>query len=248
MSLNSRQREKLAQFMSITGMQDVPAKKFLTSKNWDLELAVDEFYNSGAQVSRDQPAPTNQKKIDSLFTRYKSSTSAQIEGEGIENFCRDIGIEPMDVVILVISKYFNAATMGIYTKDEFCNGMKALGCDEISKLRQKIPDLRRELNNPQSFKEIYNYVFAFSRDQGVRNLGFETAIALWRLLLGEKYPLVNRWIGFLESRDKKHDISKDTWEMFLDFAIIVEREGLQGYDPSGAWPVLIDDFVEYLNS
>mmetsp|Transcript_24128 Transcript_24128/g.23883 ORF Transcript_24128/g.23883 Transcript_24128/m.23883 type:complete len:160 (-) Transcript_24128:233-712(-) len=159
-------------------MQDTPAKKYLQSKNWDLELAVDEFYNSGAQMPRDQPAPTNQKNIENLFARYKGSNPSQIESEGIENFCRDLGIEPMDVVILVISKYFNAATMGIYTKEEFCNGMKSLGCDDVNKLRQKIPELRRELNNPQTFKEIYNYVFAFSRDTGVRNLGYETAVAL----------------------------------------------------------------------
>ncbi|CAG9328596.1 unnamed protein product [Blepharisma stoltei] len=246
MSLNSRQREKLTQFISITGMQDAPARKYLNSKNWDLELAVDEFYNSGAQMPRDQPAPTNQKNIESLFARYKGSNPNQIESEGIEHFCRDLGIEPMDVVILVISKYFNAATMGVYTKEEFCSGMKALGCDDVNKLRQKIPELRRELNNPQAFKEVYNYVFTFSRDPGVRNLGYETAVALWRLLLTEKYPIVNRWIEFLERREKKHDVMKDTWEMFLDFAIILEREGLQGYDPNGAWPVLIDEFVEYL--
>lgn len=233
--------------MSITGLQDNAAKKLLVSKNWDLEVAIDDYYASGVSVAQEQPSATNSKQVDNLFTRYKSATSSLIEREGIENFCRDLGIEPVDVVILVISKYFNAETMGVYQKDEFCNGMKNLGCDSIEKLRQKIPDLRRELTNPHVFKETYNFVFTFSRDPGVRNLGFETAIALWRLLLLERYPIVNRWIEYLETREKKHDVSKDTWEMFLDFAIIVEREGIQGYDPSGPWPVLIDEFVEYLS-
>lgn len=153
----------------------------------------------------------------------------------------------MDPVILVISKYFNAQTMGLYRKEEFVQGMQLLGCDTTDKLKAKLPVLRRELSDPVKFKSVYLFVFTFSREVGVRNLPMENAIQLWRLLLADRFAIVEVWIRFLESRDKKYDISKDTWDMLYDFLEGYEREGLASYDPYGAWPVLIDEFVEELS-
>ncbi len=161
-------------------------------------------------------------------------------------FCNDLGIDPMDPVILIISMYFNAQLMGIYRKEEFINGMTRLACDTVDKLKGKISILRRELSDPVRFKAMYNFVYAFSRESGVRNLAMDSAVQLWRLLLSGRFPLLESWISFLERRDRKYDISKDTWEMILDFFEIYERDGLAGYDPCGAWPVLIDEFVDEL--
>ena len=136
--------------------------------------------------------------------------------------------------------------MGIYKKEEFIQGMTTLGCDSIEKLRTKIPILRRELTDSYKFKGIYNFVYGFSRESGVRNLPLDSAVQLWRLLLSQRFPILETWISFLENRERKYDVSKDTWEMLLDFLEIYEKEGLAGYDPSGAWPVLIDEFVEEL--
>lgn len=70
---------------------------------------------------------------------------------------------------------------------------------------------------------MYLYVYEFSKEPGVRSLQFDTAVSLWRLLLGEKYPIVEDWIQFLESRDKKNDVSKDTWNMLLTFCETIAR-------------------------
>ena len=193
------------------------------------------------------PSPVNTNAIDSLFLNYKSRNSSDIEREGIQQFCDDLGIDPLDPVILVIAYHCKAEVMGVFKKSEFVEGLKSLGCDSILGLKNKIPELRQTLEDIQKFKGLYLFIFGFSKEIGCRNLNIDVAIAMWRLLLENKFPLLEKWIEFLENRGKRHDISKDTWEMLLDFLEIMKNDGISGYDPNSAWPTLIDEFVEFLS-
>jgi DCN1-like protein 1/2 len=42
-------------------------------------------------------------------------------------------------------------------------------------------------------------------------------------------------------------ISRDTWNQLFDFVVTVNDQ-LDKFDPDGAWPVLIDDFVAYMKA
>jgi hypothetical protein len=87
-------------------------------------------------------------------------------------------------------------------------------------------------------------VFGFAKDPCSRNVSVETAVFLWKLLLLPKHPLTENWTTFLEVTEKKHDVSKDSWNMLLDFFEEIQGD-ISNYDEDGPWPVLIDEFVEY---
>ena len=90
--------------------------------------------------------------------------------EGISLFIKDLKINPMDPVTLVISYYFKAETMGVFKKEEFLQGMQALGCESIQQLQKALPNLRNQLSNKTQFKEIYRFAFLFCRDPGAKNI------------------------------------------------------------------------------
>ncbi|XP_076883305.1 defective in cullin neddylation protein AAR3-like [Bidens hawaiensis] len=66
----------------------------------------------------------------------------------------------------------------------------------------------------------------------------------WKLVLSGRFRLLNQWCNFVE-KNQRHNISEDTWRQVLAFSRCV-HENLEGYDPEGAWPVLVDEFVEHM--
>ncbi|XP_010487002.1 PREDICTED: DCN1-like protein 1 [Camelina sativa] len=239
--LNRNNRDKLQQFVDITGASEKSALQALKATDWHLEAAFDVFYS--------QPHPrTNSsdvRRLEELYNRYKDQYSDMILAEGISNLCNDLEVEPQDIVTLVLSWHMNAATACEFSKQEFITGLQALGVDSVGKLREKLPFMRSELKDEQKFHDIYNFAFGWAKEKGQKSLALDTAIGMWQLLFAEReWPLVTHWCDFLQDRHNKA-ISKDTWAQLLEFSRMVDPV-LSNYDAEGAWPYLIDEFVEYL--
>ncbi|KAA8579386.1 hypothetical protein FQN60_016816 [Etheostoma spectabile] len=128
--------------------------------------------------------------------------------EAMEKFCEDIGVEPENIIMLVLAWHLEAASMGFFTKEEWLRGMTLLECDCTERLQSKLDYLRGELNDSALFKNIYRYAFDFARQS--------------------KYKGMN----------------KDQWYNVLEFSRTIKAD-LSNYDEDGAWPVLLDEFVEW---
>lgn len=102
-----------------------------------------------------------------------------------------------------------------------------------------------EFDDVSQFNSFYDFVFFISRENGQKNITVQKALAAWRIVLVGRFRLLDRWCNFVE-KYQRHNISEDAWQQLLAFSRCV-NEDLEGYDPKGAWPVIIDDFVEHMH-
>ncbi|KAK1290873.1 hypothetical protein QJS10_CPB18g01393 [Acorus calamus] len=94
------------------------------------------------------------------------------------------------------------------------------------------------------FNRFYRFVFFICRENGQKNISVSSAVDAWKLVLNGRFRFLNEWCEFVQNHCR-HSISEDTWDQFLVFSCCV-HEDLVGHDPNGAWPILIDDFVEHM--
>ena len=98
-----------------------------------MNLAVDDYYTRGyGQKAEVHKGPSiNTKKIEQFFNAYKHAQTSKIEIDGVQKFFEDMGVDPMDIVTLLISYHMKAQTMGEYSFDEFDCGCKTMGVQSI---------------------------------------------------------------------------------------------------------------------
>ncbi|KAK3100455.1 hypothetical protein FSP39_020327 [Pinctada imbricata] len=199
--------------------------------------------NWSRQRSEDDQAFSN-KRCVAWFHEYTGPDDDTLGPEGMEKFCEDIGVEPENIVMLSLAWKLGAQTMGFFTKAEWLKGMTELQCDCQRKLQQKLDNLRSYLDDPVRFKNIYRFAFDFARDKDQRSMDIETAKAMLALLLGKHWSLFPSFNMYLE-QSKYKVINKDQWCNILEFSRSIMSD-LSNYDEDGAWPVLLDEFVEWL--
>ncbi|XP_026182988.1 DCN1-like protein 5 [Mastacembelus armatus] len=182
------------------------------------------------------------KKCLAWFHKYADPDKV-VGPEAMEKFCKDLGVEPENIIMLVLAWHLNAATMGYFTKEEWLRGMTGLQCDCTEGLQSKLDYLHSELSDSTIFKNIYRYAFDFTRDKNQRGLDMDTAKSMLALLLGKRWPLFPVFHQFLE-QSKYKGMNKDQWYNVLEFSRTINTD-LSNYDEDGAWPVLLDEFVEW---
>lgn len=192
--------------------------------NRDVTQAVDYFYANDVQrqIVQNKVTAINETKALALFDKYKKG--AVIDEDQVFEFYKDLGIDmETDIVTFMFSYNMQVKdkqlVMGEYTKEEFIQGCKNLGVDDLAGWKGKIATMRADLKNDNKFKDMYKFVFGFACEKGMKSIDIDTAVALWPTLLGNRCKFMDKWVSFIQEKAEKKEITimtKDTWDLFFD--------------------------------
>ncbi|KAH3745012.1 DCN1-like protein 4/5 [Pelomyxa schiedti] len=198
------------------------------------------------------PAPTPKKKIDgfdpedleAMFKQFETPPGeGKIGPDGIEQLCTELGVVPEDISVLVLAWHLNAQEMGFFSREEFIGGLEKLKIDNIVKFRAQMTVFRDELNDFTKFREVYRFAFFFAKEKESKILDIGAVDPMLKLLTEGRYPFTPTFREFLQDTGKK-SMNLDQWTNFLDFSRSVKKD-FAGYDETSAWPVLLDEYVEW---
>jgi len=199
-----------------------------------------------------RPPQTNKKALKQFYAKYMEEMRPAdhpggpdgISGEKFLQFFKDLDVDPgSDVAALALASVCNACEMGVFRRKEFICGCAALGVDTLEDLRAKVPELRKNLISGKTLPEVYAYTFGVALDAPSKVLPLEEAQQYWALLLHE-WALRDAFCEWSNMHMRLKVVNRDLWMMILKLATEVPAD-LSTYDENPAWPVVLDEFVEW---
>lgn len=154
-----------------------------------------------------------------------------------------LDVDPVDITALIFAWKLNAQVPFEFSHSEFVSGCVALKVDSLDELKNLIPRLKDYLGSLTDFRSFYMYAFEYNKPPENRSLPIETARQLFPILLEGRFRHLDLWMDFLQNR--KLAISKDTYSLLLDFAVTIDDDMSNFDEENGAWPVLLDEFVDF---
>eukprot|EP00929_Paragymnodinium_shiwhaense_P121514 TRINITY_DN93780_c0_g1_i1.p1 TRINITY_DN93780_c0_g1~~TRINITY_DN93780_c0_g1_i1.p1 ORF type:complete len:309 (-),score=70.93 TRINITY_DN93780_c0_g1_i1:118-1044(-) len=202
--------------------------------------------------STPQQCRLNKQGLKKFYTRYAEPVDPAdhpagpdgVAGQRFLALFQDISVDPAtDVAALALSAACIAQEMGVFRRREFICGCAALQVNSVEDLRAKMPELRENVMNGKTLPEVYQYTFGVALEPPSKVLPVDQAVGYWELLL-HQWPLNQSFCEWAIGSMKGKAVNRDMWMMVLKLATEVPAD-LSTYDDNPAWPVALDEFVEY---
>jgi len=115
----------------------------------------------------------------------------------------------------------NATTMEYITEAQYMTGLKALKCNTLNEVKNKITKIRENLLiiDTEDFRNFYNFLFSFNVQ--VKGAALKTKSLPYDIVeiyfkgLFFQFKIINEFLAFL--KEKNVGLKWDEWNTFLDF-------------------------------
>ncbi|ONM04489.1 DCN1-like protein 4 [Zea mays] len=227
---------------------------FVIGRVWRFVFVVKRMQSAGlffANLGPTKAVSKEVERIDQFFYTYADNSSVMIDPEGIETLCSHLEVPHTDVRILMLAWKMGCEKQGYFTLDEWRAGLKALRADSISKLKKAFPELVQEVilspqiisyvqvTRPSNFQDFYIYAFRYCLTEDKKKcIEIPVACELLNLVLGLQFRP--------QYQNDYKVINMDQWMGFMRFCNEINFPSLDNYDSDLAWPLILDNFVEWL--
>lgn len=255
--------DTIKKFKDITGcMNESIAYRFLENSGMNLNSAIDHFfaeqYRATDQTAPNQANVNDSRFITAIFEKYcETPGSDKMDVDGTIQYFLDLGINPEDDVTAIIAAYIlESPSQGVFLRDLFVKNWSRVNY-KVDSLEGMTQYLNESKNNNDLMKHVYKFAFKYALEDGEKKLDVDSAIALWKVFYKDQFEQYYRSgnhttvTKFVEDYllagkvPEKKQISRDEWEMALSF-FQIPLEDLKDHSTAAAWPLLMDDFVDFL--
>ena len=206
-----------------------------------------------------QPPPSWLVRVDSAGEMADSASTASatapsvLTGPPMIHFFHQLRLHENDWTTLALAWKWNCSTGGIIYRHEFVQGMRSMGCASIEELQERVAELRGQLEaEPALYRAFFSFIFNFVRktqESNRKTIGLDTARRLLQSLLASRYPQhLQPFARYLEGLSEGRvgtRMTYDQWMSVLDWCEQMD-EGYTKYEQEGSWPVLLDDFIDWM--
>jgi hypothetical protein len=148
------------------------------------------------------------------------------------------------VAVPVLAWHLKCKQIGIFTREEFVDGLRLLGLDSIEKIKAKLSYFREEIEDLEKGKVIYRFAWDFYKEgKEKKSIDLELIDSMLQILIPNR-PHISLIRKYLKKQKQYKVLNLDQWISILEFSVTIGPE-YQEWENDEAWPVLIDSFVEW---
>lgn len=255
MRSSGNQKAKVKQFhqmMESFGMQresDKIAKTCLSQSGWDVNGAVQYFFDNYQGKAREQKRAGNKNALQQIFNKYQDpDDTGYMSTDGMTAFYGHMDVDLTSADTLVLPWKLKMTVFGALDRERFVDGFSELGVDSLQDMKRQVKRFCDCLKVPNDFQEFYRWLFEYAKGQDkTRTVDKNVAIHLFgTVFTSHQYPIVDLFIKFLQSESCEAErIKRDEWYE-LPGLLSSHKPDMSDYDAiSGAWPSLFDEFHEF---
>lgn len=168
---------------------------------------------------------------------------------GVEALCADLGLDPTDRRVLLLAWAARAARMGYFSRAELSRAGATLRAETLPALAAALAPLAAATDASATQLAAFA-AFAFQyclTEPGQRVLPAADAAQLLALVLPAANPHKAPLLKFLAAQTEYRVVTADSWAGLTRFATRVDA-GCDAYSEDDAWPVLVDNYVDWLRA